>query len=173
MAKCIELTQGRVAIVDDDDFEILNQCKWHYGWGYAKRRVYFGGGRSKYLRMHRVIMNPPDGIQVDHKNGDGLDNRRCNLRIATAHQNLSNQKTQTNPAKHSRYKGVSLARYYRRRRDGTEVTGLSRPWRAYIVKNNRQHPLGNFATQEEAARAYDDKAKELFGEFARLNFPEE
>ena len=106
--------------------------------------------------MHRFIMKPKSNEYVDHINGDKLDNRKENLRICTKKENQRNQKVRKDNT--SGYKGVALM--------------AGKYWRAYITSGgSRQKHLGNFKTKEEAARAYDEKAKEYFGEFARLNFP--
>jgi hypothetical protein len=101
--------------------------------------------------MHRVIANAPAELNVDHKDGDGLNNTRANLRIATQKQNSAN----------------------RRANRGTQYKGIYRNklrFRAEINTADSRHYLGNFKNAEDAARAYDAKAKELFGEFARTNF---
>lgn len=147
--KEIKLTKGKVAIVDDEDFESLSQFKWHCSVGYAMRREY---PSRKILLMHRVILNPPEGKEPDHINGDRLDNRRCNLRISTRSENNLNKNVQKNSS--SGFKGVSWKK------------GRSK-WRAYMGGAH----IGHFNTKEEAAKAYDKKALEVFGEFAKLNFP--
>ncbi len=153
MSKKIPLTQGKFAIVDDEDYEWLNQFKWcaHriYNNYYAERRV-----NGRLLYMHREIMKPPKGKQVDHRNSDCLDNRGCNLRICTHQENLCNQKIQE--GKSSKYKGVS---WHRQREK----------WVASIHHNDRKMHIGCFIDEHDAARAYDKQATELFGEFARLN----
>ncbi len=158
--KLIELTQGFYAIVDDKNYFWLNSYKWHYvnkqGKGYAYRAI-----NGKNVGMHQVIMNAPDGLQVDHKNTNTLDNRTENLRIATHQQNCQNRKVSSNPNKTSKYKGVSLRK-----------SCISKPWRASITRNKQTIQLGFYTTEIEAARAYDKAAIELFGEFAWLNFPQ-
>jgi len=107
--------------------------------------------------MHRVIMKAARGSQIDHKNGNGLDNRRSNLRFANVQQNRMNSKKQNRFS--SRYKGVH---YYKH----------ARQWKAQIRYNGIQLYLGYYRVETDAAKVYDQKAKKLFGEFARLNFPE-
>ena len=156
----IRLTQDKQALVDDEDYERVNQYKWHYtNRGYAMnrgRRV--NGKQTNSIYMHRLIMNPPNTLYVDHKNGDKLDNRKKNLRICTASQNQANRvlgKNSTNG-----YKGV-----YKVNRD----TNIIHPWRAAIKQNNRWIWLGNYSTVKQAALAYNKAAKKYKGSFALLN----
>lgn len=161
--KEIPLTQGKVALVDDADAAIVAPYKWyasrHRGTFYARTDT---GGRlvRRRLAMHRVILGlgAGDGREVDHINGNGLDNRRANLRICTHAENLRNRGPQRN--NRSGYKGVSL------HPDGK--------WTAHISINGSRNVryLGLFSTPEDAARAYDAAARDLFGEYARLNFPD-
>jgi hypothetical protein len=156
--KYIPLTRGSVALVDDEDYDFLMQWKWVESRGYAIRRPYMGkkpNGQSRWgktIMMHRVINSTPEGLDTDHINRDTLDNRRQNLRSATVSQNMGNQRPQI--GKTSSYKGVYLDR------------GM---WRAAIQCNKKGKKLGYFLTEEAAAIAYNEAAKKLFGEFARLN----
>lgn len=152
--KRIKLTQGKFAIVDDKDFEYLNQFKWFaqkdgYTW-YALRR----GKQRKIVRMHRLLTGISKGKSIDHINGNGLDNRRENLRICTQQQNICNSRKRKNTS--SKYKGVS---WYAR----------GHKWAAYIQTKNKQKHLGYFDKAIEAALAYNTAAKKLHGQFARLN----
>jgi hypothetical protein len=152
MSRVILLTKGLAAIVDDEGYADLSQYRWYAGGnGYARRdkRDHEPGVRS--ILMHRAIMLPGPGFVVDHINGDGLDNRRSNLRVCTFAENMANQSRHRDSV--SRFKGVCWCK-----RDSR--------WKALICG---QH-LGRFDTEEEAARAYDRAALERFGEFARLNF---
>jgi hypothetical protein len=151
----IELTQGLVAIVDEDVFGELDQYNWcamrtRNAW-YALRREW---PSKKSVLMHRVIMNAPTGQRVDHINENGLDNRKCNLRFATHSQNIVHSSRVTGA---SRFKGVSPGW-----RPGK--------WRAEIKKDYVTYHLGTFNSEEEGALAYDKAAKELFGEFAATNY---
>lgn len=153
----IPLTQGYVALVDDEDAPtLLAMGSWQVNE--CDGRLYAGHGqRGTSLRMHKVILGY-DGGMVDHINGDGLDNRRANLRFATGSQNNAN--AGLSPRNTSGFKGVSLFRRTSR-------------WKAYICLNNKVRHLGYYTTAEEAARAYDAAAFEQWGIFARLNFPRE
>lgn len=140
-------------MVDDEDYELLAKRKWYFGGrGYV---VSAGKEENKKVlyRMHRLILNPPPGMVVDHINRDRLDNRRSNLRICTHQQNLWNQERKIGQ-KTSRYKGVW------RRKD---------KWRACIVKDGKTLHLGTHSSPEEAAMAYNLSAIKMHGEFARLN----
>jgi hypothetical protein len=156
MAKSIPLNKGMFALVDDGDFERLNQYKWRV----AKigNTYYAERGGSTGIRMHRDIMGSMcAGKLVDHSNGNGLDNRRCNLRVCTISQNAMNGRRATNNT--SGYKGVNYHKCKRR-------------YRATIKKDGKSKHIGLYDTAEAAARAYDKAARMLFGEFARVNFPE-
>lgn len=149
--KEIKLTQGKVALVDDEDFEYLNQFKWcahkECNTYYAVRNAK-NNGKLFTQYMHNLIIGI---IGVDHKNHEGLDNQKHNLRIANKSQNAMNNMPLKNMT--SKYKGVS---WFKR----------DKKWRAVI---NEKH-IGLFIDEIEAAKAYDNKAAELFGEFACLNF---
>lgn len=153
MAREIPLTQGLVAIVDDEDFAALSQFKWRARpagmTAYAVRSEY---PSNKTIRMHRQIIGC-DG-SVDHINGDGLDNRRCNLREATHQQNMRNRRK--TPGCSSRHKGV----YWMKSKQ---------KWYARIKGNGANRGLGLFSNEDDAARAYNTAAKAEFGVFAKLN----
>jgi len=160
MTRKINLTQGKVALVDDEDFDELNKFKWFARrdpkndvW-YAERHKTFDG-EQKTIRMPHQITDFKYRM-VDHINHNGLDNRRCNLRPCNYSQNNKN---------------------HRKRKDNTSgLIGVGwnkhvKKWRARIAKDKKKIFLGYFNDKEEAGRAVDKKALELFGEFAVLNFP--
>lgn len=155
--KEIQLTQGKVALVDDDDFDHLNQFTWnaqkiHNNW-YACRSVWTP--KRKGISMHRQLMNIWDGkVLVDHVNKNGLDNRKSNLRLCTASQNCSNKRSYTGSS--SRFLGVT---YVKKRKK----------WRAAIHKGEVKKFLGEYMIEEDAALAYNNAAKIFHGEFANLN----
>lgn len=154
--KIIPLTQGKFAIVDAEDYAWLSQHKWCA----AKDKATFyahRGSNGRLILMHREIMRAPKGLMCDHRNHNGLDNRKSNLRLCTSAQNQYNKRPKKGCS--SRYKGVIL------RRD-------CKKWRAKICLKRKRIHLGDFPDEIKAALAYDDKAIELFGEFAYLNFPE-
>lgn len=152
MSKRILLTQGRFAIVDESDYDYLSQMKWNYSKTahnyYARTKI---NGSNKY--MHRIIMKEPDGLQIDHINGDTIDNRRCNLRICTNQENARNSKSRKGKSK---YKGITWSK-----RDLN--------WKAQIQVNYVNYHIGYYDTEEEAALAYNKEAIKRFGEFAKIN----
>jgi hypothetical protein len=170
--KKIKLTQGKETLVDDEDYPYLNEHKW-YALRVKNRDEFYAvrngpidsSGKRKFIYLHREITNVSKEKMVDHSNGDRLDNRKENLRVCTHQENQMNRgKTKTNK---SGYKGVS---YMKKKKN--MINEYSKPWSASIRFNGKSIYIGTFAIKEEAARAYDKKAIELFGEFAVLNFPE-
>lgn len=163
--KTIPLTQGKVTLVDDEDYEELNRYKWHahsnsYTF-YARRNVPIGNGKRTTILMHRVILGIPPGILVDHWDHNGLNNQRINLRTANRPGNSQNRLNQKDTT--TGYKGVTIDEHRRQRKI----------YRARITAEGRQIFLGGHATPEEAARVYDEAARRFHGEFACLNFPRE
>jgi|ERR1039458_9355682 hypothetical protein len=155
--KFIPLTQGLFAWVDDADFERVSMHKWYPVKNkttvYAYSRL-DKGKRGKQVPMHVFIM----GTKVDHKDHDGLNNQRCNLRPATQGQNRCNS-TKTTSKTSSKFKGVCWHKKAQR-------------WMASIKLHSKPIYIGLFMVEYDAARAYDAKARELFGEFANTNFKE-
>jgi hypothetical protein len=150
----------KFALVDDEDFEYLNQWKWYYdSSGYACRRFYYKDKKSRIIGMHRVIMGDPKGKLIDHINMNGLDNRKSNLRICGKRENSINGSIKSNNT--SGYKGV-----HKNNRG-------SYPWRVNLKANGKQVFAGYFYDVKEAAKAYNEKALELYGEYARLNIIED
>ena len=150
---------GKVTLVDAEDYEWISKHKWQLsnineGRLYASRLVKVNG-RSCRVMLHRVIMDAPNGLMVDHVNRDGLDNRRCNLRICTNQQNQRNRQPGISKLGHS-YKGVKRIK----------STGK---WIALIGVDYKRIHVGTFDNVHDAARAYNEAALRLFGEFARLN----
>jgi hypothetical protein len=154
---------GRVALVDDGDFALIAQHRWHVreqvplagrqDGPYAITNVKRDDGCRTTLFMHCLIMGRTG---IDHEDGDGLNNQRSNLRVATHGQNMHNRRP--NAGHSSSYKGVS---WYPNKGK----------WLARITLDGHRRCLGYFADEVSAALAYDDAAREAFGEFARPNFP--
>ena len=158
--KTIPLSRGFFALVDDEDYEGLSKFKWYANGRakiYAARRIYIKGGKGKsvHIYMQKELLCLPPEVHIDHINSEGLDNRKCNLRIATQHQNCMNQRIQRRQ-KSSRFKGVTWDK-------------SKSKWMSQINLNKRHFYLVRFYNEEDAAMTYNKKAKELFGEFALLN----
>lgn len=156
--KEIPLNKEFLTIVDDADYEWLNQ--WHWWWRpkqYVVRNEYIGiiNGNPKNRRiiMHRLITDAPYGMEVDHVDGNPLNNTRNNLRIVTKQQNQWNQKIRKFS---SQYKGVHWC-------------NTNKKWCSAIRHDGKKLGLGHYASETEAALAYNKAAKKYFGEFARLN----
>ena len=164
--KTIPLSRGLVTMVDDSDYEWLSQWKWfarksrdtYYAYRNGKRN----GTKRPMIIMHREIMQTPDGMQTDHKDWNGLNNQRHNLRNCTADQNHG----WLRPRGNTPYLGVSKYQWFKKR-SGTWGVG----YKVSITHNKIIYDLGTTRDVIEAAKRYDAKAKELKGEFACLNFP--
>lgn len=162
----ILLTQSQYTLVNDEDFEYLNQWKWCAHWSpktnsfYAVRNEMTAEGKYKTVRMHRVIMKEPVGKVVDHDNHNTLDNRKENLRVCEQAENMHNFRRPSNNT--SGYKGVTINRQKSKSRVREYIT-------AQIGVNGKVLRLGYYKTLRDAARAYNEAAIKYFGEFALLN----
>lgn len=146
--------KNQVVIVDDEDYEYLNQFKWYLSYyGYAVRNTKMENGNKKSIKMHREILKVQSNEFIDHINHNRLDNRKSNLRIATKSQNAANSKKRKSSSK---FKGVSWI----------QILGK---WRARIRVNGKSYHLGVFNNEIDAAIAYNTSAKLFFGEFAYIN----
>lgn len=162
--KTIPLTRGYTALIDDDDYTKVAAFSWYaaeYGRErgrsiYAQREIKNSDGSTTCLKLHQMLFPPQPGMIVDHRDGNGLDCRKENLRYATRLNNGSNKRKTIRPST-SKYKGVCW------RKDAN-------CWRASIRVRGVLKSLGNFLNETEAAQAYDRAAMENFGEFAALNF---
>lgn len=157
--KIIPLTLGYSAIVDDADHAAVSQWNWRalVRKSSFSTRVYavrFERGTKRTIMLHRELSNAPVGMVVDHINGNGLDNRRDNIRVCTHSQNLANQSIKG--TSQSRLKGVARFR---------------NKWKVTITSNGKVYYLGVYTDPISGALAYDEAAIRLHGEFARLNFP--
>lgn len=143
-------------MIDDEDYAKIAQFKWNANvcpsGVYARRTSYVNGNKVE-VKMHRLVINAPENKQVDHKNGNKLDNRRENLRICS---NMENQRNRHAVRGSSKFKGV----------DYNKQAGK---WRARIENADKSIFLGHFIEEIDAAEAYNEAAEELFGEFACLN----
>lgn len=142
----IPLTKGKSSFIDDEDFELIEKYKWHYSQGYAYH------GR---LSMHKLLLGVKHGKMIDHINGNGIDNRKSNLRFCTLKENNRNRIIQINNK--SGYKGVVFAK-------------IPKKWKAILRTDSKSLSLGYFNNKTDAAKCYDFHARKLFGEFAKTNF---
>ena len=147
--KYIVCSKGTLYKVSNCDYDRVKDIIWTNSRGYLYN--------VDYGRLHRFILNAPEGVVVDHINRDKSDNRRENLRLCTQAENVMNSKRVSGASK---YKGVQFSKKYSK-------------WTAYITFSGRGKQIGTYMDEVEAAKAYDKKALELFGEFAYLNFPDE
>lgn len=142
---------GKVILIDIDDYNKLKDYKISllkigYAVTYIKEKMYY---------IHRLILNAKSNEQVDHINGNPLDNRKCNLRLSNQNQNMHNMSKRKKKTS-SKYKGVTWHKALKK-------------WMAQIGYNSKHYYIGIYKNEKEAAIAYNKKAKELFGEFAKLN----
>jgi hypothetical protein len=154
----IPLTQGKVALIDDEDWPLVSGYKWRALNCASGHRIHiyaaaYQPGRGDTVLMHRLLARATTGQLVDHKNGDGLDNRRDNLRLATPEQNSANKRRAAN---RSQFKGIYPT-----------AKGW---WRVRINHHGRVHGYGQYEDEIVAARVYDEAARWHFGEFANTNF---
>ena len=165
--KKIPLTQGQFALVDDEDFEWLDQFKWQASWALGilsyvvRRSVYVDDTkRRKTTYMSRTILGLDfgDKLVVDHKNHNTLDNQRHNLRICNHRENVHNHRKYQRDTASSEYHGVVWHK-------------AANKWKSQIKQDSETIYLGLFVLEADAAKAYDRKALELRGEFTSLNFP--
>lgn len=152
--KQIKLTQGKYALIDDEDYELISRYRWVYSSkGYAITHNPIDG--RQWIWMHRIIMGTPNGSQTDHINRNKLDNRKINLRVCSASQNRINASSSKTFS--SKYRGVSW-------------NTLKKKWTSQIQLHGKRIFIGRFQSEIHAAMAYDIWAKELHKEFAICNF---
>lgn len=156
--KTITLTKGKITLIDDEDFEKISKYSWRAlktknNW-YAVAWEKNNRSHRKLLLLHRVITSAPAALEADHRDGNGLNNRRYNLRLCSHSQNHQAFQTKSKKAS-SKFRGVRFK---------------NRSWDAQIKVSGKSVHLGRHPTEEDAARAYDKKAREVFGEFAHPNF---
>jgi hypothetical protein len=150
----IILSNNQVALVDDADYERLNQRRWHFSLGYAKCNPTLSLGKGGL--MHRILLNLSSREDIDHINGNKLDNRRSNLRVCSRSDNLCNSKPHKDNA--CGYKGVYQ---------------VGARWRAMIMVAGARVHIGMYDSCDEAAKAYDNEAVRLNKQFAKTNFKRE
>jgi len=155
--KQIQLTRGKFALVDDEDYDrLVAMGKWHVCAGYAsKAGKKSQGQQGMCIYMHRFIMSAQKGVEIDHINGDRLDNRKCNLRLCSHLENLKNQPT-ARKNNTSGFKGVCWNKVLNK-------------WQSNIMLNGKSTHLGVFMCKIEAAKAYNAAAVQFHGEFANIN----
>lgn len=155
----VPLSRGKVALIDPEDAARVLRHRWTASYGKAGWKAYFShsiNGKTHSVYLHQLVMGHRKGLMIDHRNGNGLDCRKRNLRFCTNSQNSQNRRRKKN--NQTGYKGIFLIK----------ETGM---WVAEIVVNGVRHRLGRYRSSEEAAHVYDDAARRLHGDFAALNFP--
>jgi hypothetical protein len=161
--KEIELSRGKVALVDDEDYESLSQRKFCATKGIFPRSPWYAvtwerkNGKQKIIYLHIILMNPPLNMHVDFVDGNGLNCQRSNMRIASASEDQFNRGIMSTNT--SGFKGVSYNK-------------INKKYRAALMKNGKLCRIGDYPTAILAAHKYDEEAKKFAGVFARLNFPE-
>jgi hypothetical protein len=156
--RTLQLSQGFNALIDQDDYPLVGVHKWSayvtskgkYVYAVRVKQI---SGKKDYIFLHRFLMAAPSGMRVDHHNGDTRDHRKENLRLCTISQNSYNMRRTWG---RSRYKGVYFSK-------------KNNKWCAYINFKKKMFYLGLFVDERDAARTYDARARELFGEFACTN----
>ena len=154
---------NHAVLIDAEDYDLVKDYTWCYIKGYntpyAQSTIWRPNKKQKQksLLMHRLILGLEEGDKkyVDHINHNGLDNRRCNIRVVTCHQNLANQKAKKGAV--SKYKGVHWSLSTNR-------------WRVSIKTEEKRHYVGVYKNEKQAARAYDKEALDFYGPFALVNF---
>jgi len=160
--KEIQLTKGQFAIVDDEDYELVSSLKWYAykrvhksGVNYYAQHKFTKNKKCTFMKLHTFLLgNQPIGFEIDHINGNSLDNRRCNLRVCTHSQNMMNTRKRNNAS--SKYKGVQWNKH-------------ASKFRSMIMINGNNIFLGYFINEDDAALAYNNAAIKLHGEFAKIN----
>lgn len=154
--KKIELINGKYTLVDDEDYRSLCGYKWRYFANKSGNVYVYTSLNNRTIYMHREIMKTPPNMQVDHRNHNGFDNRKSNLRNCTGGQNNANSIKKPNTS--SRWRGICFIK-------------TTKKWMAKIQSNKKVTYIGIFEKEKDAAMAWDKYARKLHGEFARLNFP--
>ena len=159
----VTLSRGFQALIDDEDYNLIKVFKWHV---IPQRNTFYAAsrennnGKRRLVYMHRLILRLPHFVpMIDHKDMNGLNNCKDNLRICTRNQNHQNT-PKARGIYTSVFKGVSWIKHIKK-------------WRACIAIDRKGYHIGVYRNEIDAALAYDNRAKELFGEFARLNFPKQ
>jgi HNH endonuclease len=151
----IQLSKDQIALIDDEDFALISEFNWRAQQNQDGRWYAMAwNSYPNFLLMHRYVMAANDGEWIDHRNGNGLDNRKENLRVCTPSENQARKGPQGIT---SLFKGVHWE-------------SARGKWKAVVTKDGKSHFLGRYDNEVEAAEAYDGAAKELFGEFAYTNF---
>lgn len=153
MCRIIPLTKGESTKIDTEDLNRITRYKWYFDRGYARRR-FECNGVQRCMHMHREILQAPDGFEVDHINGDTLDNRKANLRLVTRRENQFNSSSHMGST--SKFKGVFWYKHLQR-------------WRVRLCIDRKSKHIGYFDDEVEAAKAYNVAALNIYGEYAKLN----